>query len=102
MGPRPAQTASAAVPLLHQFGVAIGFWLLARQAARAGAIARREVARTPTFLRGKIALARHFAGHVLPHAEGYFLAATQGRGQRRGVRRRGDLRPPNGDPRYDQ
>ena len=30
------------------------------------------------FLRGKIALAGHFAGHLLPHAEGYFLAATQG------------------------
>jgi alkylation response protein AidB-like acyl-CoA dehydrogenase len=76
-GAEPAQTASAAVPLLYQFGVAIGFWLLARQAARAAQLLDESGA-DATFLRGKIALAQHFAGHILPHAEGYFLAATQG------------------------
>jgi alkylation response protein AidB-like acyl-CoA dehydrogenase len=73
----PAQTAAAAAPLLHQFGIVIGFWLLARQAARAAELLG-EGGADAAFLRGKIALARHFAGHVLPHAEGYFLAATQG------------------------
>ena len=34
-GSAPAQTAAAGVPLIHQFGITIGFWLLARQAARA-------------------------------------------------------------------
>jgi alkylation response protein AidB-like acyl-CoA dehydrogenase len=73
----PAQTAGAAVPLLHQFGIAIGFWLLARQAARAAQLLGESNA-DAAFLRGKIALAGHFAGHILPHAEGCFLAATQG------------------------
>jgi alkylation response protein AidB-like acyl-CoA dehydrogenase len=73
----PAQTAAAAVPLLHQFGVTIGFWLLARQAARAAELIGGAGA-DQSFLRGKVALAQHFAGHMLPHAEGYFLAATEG------------------------
>jgi 3-(methylthio)propanoyl-CoA dehydrogenase len=73
----PAQTAAAAVPLLYQFGTTIGFWLVARQAARAEELLAESGA-DAAFLRGKIALAGHFAGHLLPHAEGYFLAATQG------------------------
>jgi 3-(methylthio)propanoyl-CoA dehydrogenase len=76
-GAAPAQTASAAVPLLYQFGAVIGFWLLARQASRAAQLLSESGA-DATFLHGKIALAQHFAGHILPHAEGYFLAATQG------------------------
>ncbi|MGO8739115.1 acyl-CoA dehydrogenase [Rhodoblastus sp.] len=73
----PAQTAAAGVPLIHQFGITIGFWLLARQAARAAEL-RDESGADVSFLNGKIALARHFAGHVLPHAEGFFRAATEG------------------------
>ncbi|MDR3464861.1 MAG: acyl-CoA dehydrogenase C-terminal domain-containing protein, partial [Xanthobacteraceae bacterium] len=76
-GANPAQTAAAAVPLLYQFGTTIGFWLVARQAARAEELLGESGA-DAAFLRGKIALAGHFAGHLLPHAEGYFLAATQG------------------------
>uniref|UniRef100_UPI0035AE3D03 acyl-CoA dehydrogenase C-terminal domain-containing protein n=1 Tax=Rhodoblastus sp. TaxID=1962975 RepID=UPI0035AE3D03 len=76
-GAHPARTASAAVPLLHQFGVTIGFWLLARQAARAAELLGENGA-DATFLRGKIALAQHFAGHVLPHAEAFFRCATEG------------------------
>jgi 3-(methylthio)propanoyl-CoA dehydrogenase len=78
-GASPAQTAAAAVPLLHQFGITVGFWLLVRQAARAAQLLGGSGA-DQTFLRGKIALAQHFAGHILPHAEGYFLAATEGAG----------------------
>ena len=76
-GANPAQTAAAAVPLLYQFGTTIGFWLVACQAARAEELLGESGA-DAAFLRGKIALAGHFAGHLLPHAEGYFLAATQG------------------------
>jgi alkylation response protein AidB-like acyl-CoA dehydrogenase len=76
-GDAPARTAAAAVPLLHQFGITIGFWLLARQATQA---ARKlaEAGADVSFLNGKIALARHFTGHVLPHAESFFHAATHG------------------------
>ncbi|MCI4677297.1 acyl-CoA dehydrogenase [Rhodoblastus acidophilus] len=73
----PAQTAAAGVPLVHQFGITVGFWLLARQAARAAELLG-EGGGDAAFLRGKIALAQHFAGHVLPHAEGFFQAATRG------------------------
>jgi alkylation response protein AidB-like acyl-CoA dehydrogenase len=76
-GAAPAATAAAGVPLIHQFGITIGFWLLARQAAWASDL-RNESGADLAFLNGKIALARHFAGHVLPHAEGFFRAAIEG------------------------
>jgi 3-(methylthio)propanoyl-CoA dehydrogenase len=76
-GSAPAATAAAGVPLIHQFGITIGFWLLARQAVWA-ADRRNEIGVDLAFLTGKIALAKHFAGHVLPHAEGFFRAATDG------------------------
>ncbi len=76
-GSAPAQTAAAGVPLIHQFGITIGFWLLARQAARAAEL-RAGSGADLAFLNGRIAVAQHFAGHVLPHAEGFFRAATDG------------------------
>jgi 3-(methylthio)propanoyl-CoA dehydrogenase len=73
----PALTAAAAVPLLHQFGITIGFWLLAKQAARAAELIGAGGA-DESFLLGKIALARHFAHHVLPHAAAFFRGAADG------------------------
>ncbi|HUO53683.1 MAG TPA: acyl-CoA dehydrogenase, partial [Rhodoblastus sp.] len=76
-GAAPAETAAAGVPLLHQFGISVSFWLLARQAARAAEMLE-EGGADAGFLHGKLALAQHFASHVLPHAEGFFRAATAG------------------------
>ena len=76
-GQAPAQTAAAAVPFLHLAGVATGGWLIGEQAAVA-ARALASGAEDPDFLRSKIALARHYAMHVSPHVDAYFVAMTEG------------------------
>ena len=75
----PAGAAAAAVPLLHLFGLTIGGWLIVTQANKAA----RELTSgqyEESFLRAKIAFAKHYAAHMLPHTEAYFVAATQGAG----------------------
>jgi alkylation response protein AidB-like acyl-CoA dehydrogenase len=76
-GSDPARTAAAAVPLLHLFGLTLGGWLIVVQADKA-ARALGAGQYDDAFLRGKIAFARHYASHVLPHGEAFFIAATQG------------------------
>jgi alkylation response protein AidB-like acyl-CoA dehydrogenase len=73
----PAQTAASAVPLLHLTGTVVGGWLIVHQAA-AAARAIAAGGGDEAFLRGKVALAHHYQGHVLPHAEAYFQTITKG------------------------
>ncbi|MCC0003959.1 MAG: acyl-CoA dehydrogenase [Methylobacteriaceae bacterium] len=76
-GETPALTAAGAVPFLHLAGIVAGGWLIGKQAA----IAARELkggAADPEFLRSKIALARHYALQVSPHADGYLVAMMDG------------------------
>ena len=75
----PARTAAAAVPLLHLFGLTIGGWLIVVQANKASQ-ALTSGQYEESFLRAKIAFAKHYAAHMLPHTEAYFVAATQGAG----------------------
>jgi hypothetical protein len=73
----PAVTAAGAVPLLHLFGTVAGGWLVARQALAAQAKTTAEG--DPTgFYGSKIALARHYARHILPLERAYFVAMTEG------------------------
>ncbi|MGO9357149.1 MAG: acyl-CoA dehydrogenase family protein [Xanthobacteraceae bacterium] len=73
----PAVTAAGAVPLLHLFGTVAGGWLVARQALAAQA--KTEAEGDPTgFYKAKIELARHYARHILPHSQAYFVAMTEG------------------------
>ena len=73
----PVRTAAAAVPLLHLFGLTIGGWLIVTQANKASQ-ALTSGQYEDSFLRAKIGFARHYLAHMLPHAEAYFVAATQG------------------------
>ncbi len=73
----PAQTAASAVAMLHLTGTVAGFWLLLKQAATA-AQDLREGRGEAEFLRGKLAFARYYADHILPRAESYFHAITEG------------------------
>jgi alkylation response protein AidB-like acyl-CoA dehydrogenase len=75
----PARTAAAAVPLLHLFGLTIGGWLIVVQANKA-AQTLTSGQYEESFLRAKIGFAKHYAAHMLPHTEAYFVAATQGAG----------------------
>jgi hypothetical protein len=73
----PAVTAAGAVPLLHLFGIVTGGWLVARSALSAQEKAAAEG--DPTgFYGSKIALARHYAQHILPLERAYFVAMTEG------------------------
>jgi alkylation response protein AidB-like acyl-CoA dehydrogenase len=72
----PARTAAAAVPLLHLFGLTLGGWLIVAQAAKA--VRALGDGGDEGFLRSKVAFAKYYAAHVLPHAEAYFTSATQG------------------------
>jgi hypothetical protein len=65
--------------LLHLFGLTIGGWLIVTQANKA-AQALTSGQYEESFLRAKVAFAKHYAAHMLPHAEAYFVAATQGAG----------------------
>ena len=65
------------MPLLHLFGTVTGGWLVARQALAAQAKTLAEG--DPTgFYAAKITLARHYARHILPHSQAYFVAVTEG------------------------
>ncbi len=72
----PARTAAAAVPLLHLFGLTLGGWLIVTQAAKA--VRALGEGGDESYLRSKVAFAKYYAAHVLPHAEAYFTSATQG------------------------
>ena len=75
----PARTAAAAVPLLHLFGLTLGGWLIVAQAAKAAQVLGSSGGHN-SFLLSKIAFAKYYAAHVLPHGEAYFISATQGSG----------------------
>ena len=72
----PARVLSAAVPILHLFGLTFGGWLIVKQAASAA----RDLANggDAQFLNGKIAYAKHYVQQVLPHAQAYYAAAIGG------------------------
>ena len=76
-GPSPDLVAAAAVPFLHLAGTVVGGWLIGRQAEAALAGLGQPDA-DAAFLNGKIATARHYVDHVLPHAGAYRQAATAG------------------------
>jgi alkylation response protein AidB-like acyl-CoA dehydrogenase len=73
----PEKVLAAAVPVLHLVGVTVGGWLIVKQAARAAAqLAAGEG--EADFLRGKVAFAQHYVGHVLPHAQAYYYTVVDG------------------------
>jgi alkylation response protein AidB-like acyl-CoA dehydrogenase len=75
--PAPELVAAAAVPFLHLSGTVVGGWLISRQAA--SALAQLGASGVDAaFLNGKIATAKHYAEHVLPHADAYRRAVTAG------------------------
>lgn len=76
-GPSPDLVAAAAVPFLHLAGTVVGGWLIGRQAEAALAGVGQPGA-DAAFLNGKIAVARHYVDHVLPHAAADRQAATAG------------------------
>ena len=78
-GEKADDTAAGATPYLKMFGITVGGWLLARQAAVA---AERLAAGAgdAEFLKAKIVTARFFAEQVLPQATALLGPVTRGAG----------------------
>lgn len=72
----PTGLAVGAVPFLHLTGIVAGGWMLARSAALCAT--RIADGDTDPFHPNKIATARFYAEHVLPHARAHARAACAG------------------------
>jgi acyl-CoA dehydrogenase len=66
---------AGSVPYLHQFGITIGGWLMAR-AAVAAKTAPADY--DPDFLAGKVTTARFYGEHLLPRANGLIASVKAG------------------------
>jgi 3-(methylthio)propanoyl-CoA dehydrogenase len=73
----PARTIAGAVPYLNLFGFAAGGWLMAKSALAAADRLKRGTG-DPAFNKAKIATARFYAEHILPHAAGLAPAIRGG------------------------
>ena len=73
----PEHALAVSVPILRLTGLVLGAWLLTKSAAIA-ACRLAEGAPDADFLRGKLATARFYAAHVLPHAYALTRIVTTG------------------------
>ena len=77
----PMDALAGATPYLRIFGIVVGGWLLARQAAAATRLLDTGGdGYDADFLRAKVATARFYADQLLPQARGLLRAATAGHG----------------------